>query len=67
MIEQRTYLLPIWVDLKGENPEGIISALNGALLEFFEEQSELIADTGHTVDIQWSINQHLTLGGRAKS
>lgn len=67
MSKKITYLLPIWIDLEHDHPEGIMLALNDALNNFFEEQSKQIAEAGCAIDIQWSINQHLNLARRAKA
>lgn len=56
-----TYLLPIWIDLKGKNPEAVMKALNDHLTEFFEEHAEAIASAGNTIDVQWTINKHIVL------
>lgn len=61
MPEKTTYLLPVWVDLTCKNPDVILSALNDALVEFFEEQCDLIAKAGLEVNVQWSINKHMNL------
>lgn len=66
MTARATYLLPIWIDLTHEKHEVIMCALNDALTEFFEEQSELIANVGCTVNVQWSINKHVDLKGERK-
>lgn len=61
MSEKTTYLLPIWIDLKHDQAEAIMKGLNDALTEFFEEQCDLIANTGCAINVQWSINKHVKL------
>jgi len=63
MSEKVTYLLPIWIDLSPEKHKEIMRALNDALTEFFERECEKISDAGCSVNVQWSINQHVNIRG----
>ena len=35
--------------------------LNEKLQEFFTKEAEDIADTGHVVNVEWTINKHVVL------
>lgn len=63
MSEKVTYLLPIWIDLSHERHKEIMRELNDALTDFFERECEKISDAGCTVNVQWSINQHVNIHG----
>lgn len=53
--------MPIWIDLTCENHKLFMQALNDKLTEFFEEECDLIANFGGTVNVQWSVNKHVDL------
>lgn len=57
-----TYLIPIWVDIwcHGE-PKDIMYDLNEKLMEFFEDYGQRVERNGNSIDIQWSVNQHVNL------
>lgn len=57
-----TYLLPIWIDLECRNHISVIGKINQDLKEFFEAESEKIAEDGCSIGIQWSINIHIPGG-----
>lgn len=62
MKKKATYLLPIWVDIccHGE-PKDILIDLNEKLVEFFEKYGDAVAGNSNSIDIQWSVNQHVKL------
>lgn len=62
MKKKATYLLPIWVDIycRGD-PKDILIDLNEKLTEFFEKYGDAVAGNSNSIDIQWSVNQHIGL------
>lgn len=57
-----TYLIPIWVDIYCHgDPKDILSDLNEKLTEFFEKYGATVASNSNSIDIQWSVNQHIKL------
>lgn len=58
---QETFLLPIWIDITSNAPEEVLKELNTMLNEFFETACDAIAKNGHTINVEWSINKHMTL------
>ena len=61
-----TYLLPIWVDIVAHgDPLDILKDLNDKLTVFFENYGDSVAANSNSIDIQWSVNQHIGLKGRS--
>lgn len=62
MKRKAIYLLPIWVEIycHGE-PKDILIDLNEKLTEFFEKYGDAVASNSNSIDIQWSVNQHIKL------
>ena len=62
MKKKATYLLPIWVDIYCHgDPKDILIDLNEKLTEFFEKYGATMAKNSNSIDIQWSVNQHIKL------
>ena len=62
MKQKATYLLPIWVDICCHgDPKDILIDFNEKLTEFFEKYCEADARNSNSIDIQWSVNQHIKL------
>ena len=62
MKKKATYLLPIWVDINCHgDPKDILVDLNEKLTEFFENYGDTVAKNSNSIDIQWSVNQHIGL------
>ena len=59
MIHKETFLLPIWIDITSNAPKEVMKGLNVGLKEFFETACEAIAENGNTINVEWSINQHI--------
>lgn len=59
-MNNETYLLPVWVDIRtDDNPDEIIKGINEHLQEFFEMYCEANQHACNQIDIQWSINKHM--------
>jgi len=62
MKNKATYLMPIWVDINCHgDPKDILVDLNEKLTEFFENYGDTVAKNSNSIDIQWSVNQHIGL------
>ena len=62
MKKKATYLLPIWIDIYCHgDPKDILIDLNEKLTEFFEKYGDAVAMNSNSIDIQWSVNQHINL------
>ena len=62
MKKKATYLLPIWVDIYCHgDPKDILIELNEKLTEFFEQYGDAVARSSNSIDIQWSVNQHINI------
>lgn len=62
MKKKATYLLPIWVDIYSHgDPKDIMIDLNEKLENFFGEYGDKVARNSNSIDIQWSVNQHVKL------
>lgn len=59
--KKTTYLLPIWIDITSNRPKAVMKYLNAELEKFFEEQTETVIDQCDYINIQWSVNEHLSL------
>lgn len=64
MPHKETFLLPLWIDITSNAPAEVLKGLNTMLTEFFEAACEAIAENGHTINVEWSINQHIRLNDR---
>ena len=56
------YLLPIWIDITAQHPVAVLKDLNKRLVEFFEEYGDGITNNGDSIEVQWSVNEHISLG-----
>ena len=63
---KETFLLPVWIDIVSNEPRETMRVLNELLTEFFEEVAHLVLVREYdcSIDVQWSINQHIQLNGR---
>ena len=62
MKQKATYLLPIWVDIYCHgDPKDILIDLNEKLREFFENYCGSAIMNSNSIDIQWSVNQHIDM------
>lgn len=62
MKKKAVYLLPIWVDICCHgDPKDILIDLNEKLTEFFEQYGDAVARNSNSIDIQWSVNQHINI------
>ena len=58
---ERRISVPIWITISGTCPKVMMWTLNEKLQEFFTKEAEDIADTGHVVNVEWTINKHVVL------
>ena len=58
---KKTYMIPIWIDVSSRHPQSVIMHLNSRLEEFFEDYAEENIRDGDNINIQWSINEHISL------
>lgn len=62
MKQKATYLLPIWVDIYCHgDPKDILINFNDKLTEFFEKYGDDVLRDSNSIEIKWSVNQHIKL------
>ena len=62
MKKKTTYLLPVWIDIYCHgDPKDIMIDLNEKLTEFFDKYGDAVVRNSNSIDIQWSVNQHVKL------
>lgn len=55
-----TYLLPLWVDIKCDDPMGAIKAFNALLTDALEDVTAAVSGRRNAeVEVSWSVNQHI--------
>lgn len=59
-----TYLLPLWVDIKCDNPKGAIKGFNTLLAEALEDVTASVSGRHNAeIDVSWSVNQNIGVKG----
>lgn len=62
MKKKATYLLPIWVDICCHgDPKDVLIDFNDKLTEFFEMYGDDVVKSSNSIEIRWSVNQHMQL------
>ena len=62
MKTKTTYLLPIWIDIVTEKePISVMKDINDEITATFEAIGNIIERRGDSINVQWSINQHVRI------